>query len=46
MYKTLKATYDLSKAQRHTYVCCFETKVSTPGHGDEVNIINFNFPLS
>ena len=31
-YKTLKATYDLSKAQRHTYVCCFETKVSAPGH--------------
>ena len=31
-YKTLKATYDLAKAQRHTYVRCFETKVSAPGH--------------
>ena len=32
MYKTLKATYDRSEAQKHTYVRCFETKVRTPGH--------------
>ena len=25
-----------------TYVRCFETKISTPGHWDEVNIISFN----
>ena len=25
-----------------TYVHCFETKISTPGHWDEVNIISFN----
>ena len=30
-YKTLKATYDQSEAQKHTYVRCFETKVATPG---------------
>ena len=29
-----------------TYVCCFETKISTPGHRDEVNIINFNVCFS
>ena len=27
-YKTLKATCDPSEAQKHTYVRCFETKVS------------------
>ena len=32
MYKTLKATYDRSEAQKHTYVRCFETKVGTPSH--------------
>ena len=42
MYKTLKATYDRSEAQKHTYVRCFETKVGTPGHWHEVNIISFN----
>ena len=31
-----------SEAQKHTYVRCFETKVGTPGHLDEVNIISFN----
>ena len=41
-YKTLKAMYDQSEAQKHTYVCCFETKVGTPDHSDEVNIISFN----
>ena len=41
-YKTLKATYDRSEVQNHTYVHCFETKVSTPGRWDEVNIIRFN----
>ena len=25
-----------------TYVHCFETKITTPGHWDEVNIISFN----
>ena len=30
-YKTLKATYDRSEEQKHTYVRCFETKVGTPG---------------
>ena len=25
-----------------TYVRCFETKITTPGHWDEVNIISFN----
>ena len=40
-YKTLKATYDWSEAQKHTYLRCFETKVRTPGHWDEVNIIFF-----
>ena len=25
-----------------TYVCCFETKISTPGHWNEINIISFN----
>ena len=24
------------------YVCCLETKIGTPGHWDEVNIISFN----
>ena len=42
MYKTLKATYDRSEAQKHTYVRCFETKLGTPGHWHEVNIISFN----
>ena len=43
MYKTLKATYDRSETQKHTYACCFETKVGTPGHWHEViNIISFN----
>ena len=28
MYKTLKATYDRSEAQKHIYVCCFETKAA------------------
>ena len=40
--KILKATYDRSKAQKHTYVRSFEKKVSTPGHWQEVNIISFN----
>ena len=26
MYKTLKATYNSSEAQKHTYVRCFEKK--------------------
>ena len=26
MYKTLKATYDRSEAQKHIYVRCLETK--------------------
>ena len=30
--------YDRSEAQKHTYVRCFETKVGTPDHSDEVNI--------
>ena len=34
--------YDQSEAQKHTYIRCFETKVNTPGHWDEVNIISFN----
>ena len=42
MHKTLKATYNRSEAQKHTYVRCFETKVGTPGHWHEVNIISFN----
>ena len=29
---SMKATYDRSEAQKHTYVRCFETKVSIPGH--------------
>ena len=41
-YKTLKPMYDRSEAQKHTYVRCFETKVGTRGHWDEVNIISFN----
>ena len=41
-FKTLKAMYVRSEAQKHTYICCFETKVGTPGHWDEVNIISFN----
>ena len=41
-YKTLKATYNRSEAQKHTYVRCFETKVSNHGRWDEVNIISFN----
>ena len=40
--KILKATYDRSKAQKHTHVRSFEKKVSTPGHWQEVNIISFN----
>ena len=28
IYKTLKVTYDQSEAPKHTYVRCFETKVS------------------
>ena len=35
-------TYDQSEAQKHTYIHCFETKVSTPSHWDEVNIMSFN----
>ena len=42
MYKTFNATYDRFEAQKHTYVHCFETKVGTPGHWHEVNIISFN----
>ena len=42
MYKTWKATYNRSEAQKHTYVRCLETKVVTPGHGHEVNITSFN----
>ena len=40
--KALKATYDWSEVQKHTYVRCFEPKVSTPCHWDEVHIISFN----
>ena len=29
---SMKATYDQSEVQKHTYVRCFETKVSIPGH--------------
>ena len=35
-HKTLKATYERSEAPKHTYVHCYETKVGTPGHRDEL----------
>ena len=41
-YKALKATHDWSEVQKHTYVRCFEPKVSTPCHWDEVYFISFN----
>ena len=44
-YKTLKAMYDRSEAQKHTYVRCVETKVGTPGCWDEVSIIRFDVSL-
>ena len=31
-----------STVSTKTYVHCFETKITTPGHWDEVNIISFN----